>query len=137
MCEVQKKSSLWSKIVDLLKFKINDINKIFDVEVLNVERDIDHHHLIFISKTNIGYSKICQHYQNKLFNRNQKKFVHLKKTAGKNESLRFGFNCQSISCTLLQHPGLTQRYDLCQSFLLCHLYLAHSSQVELHRLVLK
>lgn len=83
MCEVQKKSSLWSKIVDLLKFKINDINKIFDVEVLNVERDLDHHHLIFISKTNIGYSKICQHYQNKLFNRNQKKFAHLKKTAGK------------------------------------------------------
>ena len=43
------------KLIDLLKQKANDVSKSYDVEVLNIECDKDHFHLLFKCKptTNI------------------------------------------------------------------------------------
>ncbi len=43
--------------MDLLKTKIHDISKTFDVDVLNVECDQDHFHMIFTSKPTLDIPK--------------------------------------------------------------------------------
>jgi putative transposase len=43
--------------VDLLKTKIHDISKTFDVDVLNVECDQDHFHMIFTAKPTLDIPK--------------------------------------------------------------------------------
>ena len=37
-------------LIDLLKQKVNDVSKTYDVEVLNIECDKDHFHLLFSCK---------------------------------------------------------------------------------------
>lgn len=44
-------------VVDFLKTKINNISKTFDVEVLNVECDKDHFHLLFTAKPSLDIPK--------------------------------------------------------------------------------
>lgn len=46
-----------NKIIDFLKQKIRDISNTFEVEVLNVECDEDHFHLIFKAKPTLNIPK--------------------------------------------------------------------------------
>jgi len=46
-----------SLIIDFLKTKIHNINKTYDVEVLNIECDKDHFHMIFTSKPTLDIPK--------------------------------------------------------------------------------
>ena len=44
-------------IVDLLKQKINEISQTFEVDVLNIEADKDHFHMIFKTKPTLDIPK--------------------------------------------------------------------------------
>ncbi len=46
----RKKVLVDEKIIDLLKMKIKEISVTFDVDVLNIECDKDHFHMIFKTK---------------------------------------------------------------------------------------
>lgn len=46
----RKKVLIDEKIIDLLKMKIKEISVTFDVDVLNIECDKDHFHMIFKTK---------------------------------------------------------------------------------------
>jgi REP element-mobilizing transposase RayT len=67
--KIQKNNYLQSK--ECVFTKIHDISKTFDLEVLNVEYNLDHIHMIFTSKPTL-YSKIYHQYQNTLFKREPK-----------------------------------------------------------------
>ena len=57
-CVKYRRNVLCSQpIVDLLKTKIHDISKTFDVDVLNVECDQDHFHMIFTAKPTLDIPK--------------------------------------------------------------------------------
>jgi len=45
------------KIIDLLRTKINEISKTFRVDVLNMECDKDHFHLLFKAKPTLNIPK--------------------------------------------------------------------------------
>lgn len=45
------------QIIDFLKTKIYEISKTFDVEVLNIECDKDHFHMLFRSKPTLNIPK--------------------------------------------------------------------------------
>ena len=45
------------KLIDLLKEKVHDVSKSFDVEVLKVECDKDHMHLLFKANPTLIISK--------------------------------------------------------------------------------
>jgi len=46
----RKKALVNDKIIDLLKTKIKEISETFEVDVLNIECDKDHFHMLFKSK---------------------------------------------------------------------------------------
>lgn len=46
-----------TKVCDFLKTKIREISETFEVEVLNVECDVDHYHMIFKSKPTLEIPK--------------------------------------------------------------------------------
>lgn len=57
-CVKYRKKVLVSEgIIDLLKQKIHDISETFDVEVLNIECDKDHFHLLFKGKPTLDIPK--------------------------------------------------------------------------------
>lgn len=57
-CVKEREKALMNPpIIDFLKTKINNISKTFDVEVLNIECDEDHFHMIFSSKPSLEIPK--------------------------------------------------------------------------------
>jgi putative transposase len=45
------------KVCNFLKTKVHEISKTFDVEVLNIECDVDHYHMIFKAKPTLDIPK--------------------------------------------------------------------------------
>lgn len=57
-CIKYRKKALYNQqIIELLKTKIHDISRSFDVEVLNIECDQDYFHMIFTSKPTLDIPK--------------------------------------------------------------------------------
>ena len=46
-----------TRICDLVKIKVHEISETFGVEVLNIECDVDHYHMIFKSKPTLEIPK--------------------------------------------------------------------------------
>ena len=53
----RRKVLIDEKIIDLLRTKINEISKTFRVDVLNMECDKDHFHLLFKAKPTLDMPK--------------------------------------------------------------------------------
>ncbi|MDP3011839.1 MAG: IS200/IS605 family transposase [Candidatus Hydromicrobium sp.] len=53
----RRKVLIDEKIIDLLRTKINEISKTFRVDVLNMECDKDHFHLLFKAKPTLDIPK--------------------------------------------------------------------------------
>lgn len=72
------------KIVDFLKSKIHSISKTFDVEVLNIECDKDHFHMIFTAKPTLELSKYINTIKTITSREIQKNFPEVKQLLWKN-----------------------------------------------------
>ena len=72
------------KIVDFLKSKIHSISKTFDVEILNIECDKDHFHMIFTAKPTLELSKYINTIKTITSREIQKKFPEVKQLLWKN-----------------------------------------------------
>ena len=46
-----------TKVCDLLKEKVHEISQTFEVEVLNIECDVDHYHMIFKARPTLDIPK--------------------------------------------------------------------------------
>jgi len=84
-CVKYRKKVLENKgIIDLLKQKISEISNSFDVEVLNVECDKDHFHMLFKSKPTLDIPKYLNAIKTITSREIQRKFPEVKKKLWKN-----------------------------------------------------
>jgi len=66
-------------LIDLLKQKIKEISLTFDVEVLNIECDKDHFHMIFKTKPKIEITKYINSFKTITSREIQRNFPEIKK----------------------------------------------------------
>jgi len=75
----RKKALVDPKVIDHLKMKVNEISETFDVDVLNVECDKDHFHLLFRAKPTLDIPKYLNALKTITSRTIRQKFPELKK----------------------------------------------------------
>jgi putative transposase len=75
----RKKALANEKIVDFLKQKVHDISETFQVDVLNIECDKDHFHLLFKAKPTLDIPKYLNAMKTITSREIQRNFPEIKK----------------------------------------------------------
>jgi len=75
----RKKALVSDDVIDLLKQKIREISETFEVEVLNVECDKDHFHLLFKGKPTLDIPKYINTMKTISSREIQRRFPEVKK----------------------------------------------------------
>ena len=75
----RKKALVNEQIIDLLKTKIKEISETFKVDVLNIECDKDHFHMIFKSKPTLDIPRYMNALKTITSREIQRKFPEIKK----------------------------------------------------------
>ena len=83
-CVKYRRKVLDGKIIDFLKQKISEISSTFAVEVLNIECDKDHFHMLFKSKPTLDIPKYLNAIKTITSREIQRNFPEVKKKLWKN-----------------------------------------------------
>jgi len=75
----RKKALVNEQIIDLLKTKINEISETFKVDVLNIECDKDHFHMLFKTKPTLDIPKYMNALKTITSREIQRNFPEIKK----------------------------------------------------------
>ena len=81
----RKKVLIDELLIDFLKQKIKEISQTFDVDVINMECDKDHFHLLFKSKPTLDMPKYINTIKTISSREIQRKFPQIKKKLSKNK----------------------------------------------------
>jgi len=83
-CVKYRKEVLEGKIIDFLKQKINEISNSFEVDVLNIECDKDHFHMLFKGKPTLNIPKYLNAIKTITSREIQRNFPEIKEKLWKN-----------------------------------------------------